>query len=329
MTELTGDRKPRGAPMTLAADSMLSCSTAEERGTYAILAAIKPNDGNDTVLRMAGWLAEQEHQELQIVSVIETAPLISSFAAGVPVIPPFHDEEERRAIKRALRTAYQRTGHSAARFRVDVLEGSAPDTIAEIAREREVRMVVVGKGTQGMLSHLLYGEQVMEIIRRSQSPVLVVPPNPSMPIERAMVAFDFSMASIRAAVTAHEILGPGGRLTLVHVATPRRVRGKRSQWWLRSIERRTREALGEFARALPPRAGVTVEMEKVHGEPVDVLTAYAQSQEMQLVACGWHEHALLERMFVESNTVSLLHRAECAVLVAPEPRRGGERDGAA
>jgi nucleotide-binding universal stress UspA family protein len=41
---------------------------------------------------------------------------------------------------------------------------------------------------------------------------------------------------------------------------------------------------------------------------------------MQLLACGWHEHALLERLFVTSSTVELLHRAQCAVLVAPEPR---------
>ena len=315
--------------MIPAADSVLSCSTAREQSSYAILAAIKPNDANDAVLAMAEWLAEQERQELQIVSVIENAPLLSSFAAGVPAIPPFHDDEERRAIKRTLRAAYERTGHSAPRLRVDVLEGSAPETIAEIARQREVRLVVVGKGTRGMLSHLVYGEQVMEIIGRSESPVLVVPPNPSIPIERAMVAFDFSMASMRAAIAAHEMLGPGGRLTLMHVATPRRIMGKRSQWWLRSIERRAREALGEFVRALPPRAGVTVEMEKVHGEPVDVLTTFARSQGMHLLACGWHEHALLERMFGGSNTADLLHRAECAVLVAPEPRGGRKGGGAA
>jgi nucleotide-binding universal stress UspA family protein len=74
---------------------------------------------------------------------------------------------------------------------------------------------------------------------------------------------------------------------------------------------------------------VTVEMEKMHGEPVDVLAAYAHSQEMQLLACGWHEHALLERMFGGSHTADLLHRAECAVLVAPEPRGGRKGDGAA
>jgi nucleotide-binding universal stress UspA family protein len=313
--------------MTHPADSVLTCYAADEGGTYSILAALKPHDPNDAVLEMAQWLAEHERRELHIVSVLETAPLISSVAAGAPTIPPFHDEEERRAVKRDIRAAYQRSRHAGPRVRVDVREGSAPATVADVAREHEARIVVVGKGRHGLLSHLLYGEQVMEIIRESQTPVLVVPPNLSLPIERAMVAFDFSLASIRAAVTAHEMLGPGGRLTLVHVATPRRVTGKRSQWWLRSIERRTRETLGEFARALPARPGVAVEMEKLHGDPVDVLTTYAHSHGMQLLACGWHEHALLERLFVASNTVELLHRAPCAVLVAPEPR-ASDRDAA-
>jgi nucleotide-binding universal stress UspA family protein len=68
-------------------------------------------------------------------------------------------------------------------------------------------------------------------------------------------------------------------------------------------------------------------MEKLHGDPVDVLTTYAQSHAMQLLACGWHEHALLERLLLSSSTAELLRRAQCAVLVAPEPR-GRDRDAA-
>jgi nucleotide-binding universal stress UspA family protein len=316
--------------MTLVADSVLSCSITEGGGSNAILAAVRPGDAGDSVLRMARWLAERGSRELHIISVIENAPPISPFAAGVPVIPPFHDEEERQLVKRELIAAYERTGRASGHVRVDVVEGSAPSTITDVAREHKVHMMVVGRGTHGFLSHLIYGEQVREIIRLSQCPVLVVPATPPAPIERAMVACDFSLASIRAAVTAHEMLGRGGRLTLVHVARPRNVTGKRSQWWLRAIERRTRQTLGEVVRALPARAGVTVEMEKLHGEPVDVLIGYAQSHDMQLLACGWHEHALLERLVGGSNTVELLHRAECTVLVAPEPRGGGDGgDGAA
>lgn len=322
-------RTPNGESMTSAAASVLSFYSEEECGAQGILAAVKPNDQGGTVIRMAQWLAEHEHRELHVVSVVDATPLISAFAAGVPVIPPFHDEESRWAVKQELREACERSGRTASRFRVDVLEGPAAATIADIAREHEVRMVVLGKGTQGLLSHLVYGEQVMQIIRASRSPVLVVPTDAPVPIEQAMVAFDFSTASIRAAVTAYEMLGAGGRLSLVHVATPRRVTGKRGDWWLRAIERRTRATLSEFARALPSRAGVTVEMEKLHGDPVEVLSAYALSQKMQLLACGWHEHALLERLFRESHTTELLHRAQCAVLVAPDPGGGGTRDGAA
>jgi nucleotide-binding universal stress UspA family protein len=306
--------------MTHAAAAILSSCAAAESETGAILAAIKPHVATDAVLTTAQWLAEHERRALHIVSVIDTAPLLSSVAAGAPATPPFHDEEDRRAVKRNLRAAYRRTGFVASRLRIDVVEGPPAETIAYLARMRDARMVVVGKGTHGLLSHLVHGETVMEIIRHARNPVLVVPADPVVPIERAMVAFDFSTASVRAAVAAHELLGAGGRLTLVNVATPRRVMGRRGQWWLRSIERRTRATLGEFARALPPRAGVTVDMEKLHGDPVKVLTAYAETHAMQLLAYGWHEHALIERLFVDSNTDQLLHRAHCAVLVAPEPR---------
>jgi nucleotide-binding universal stress UspA family protein len=317
----------RKESITHAAASVLSCYAAGESSTHAILAAIKPHDASNAALAMAQWLAEHERRELHVVSVIDTAPPISSVAAGAPFVPPFHDERERRTVERALRAAFQRHGRTAARYRIAVLEGSAAPTVAAIARDHEVRMVVVGRGSHGLLRHLLYGEQVMEIIRESQSPVLVVPPDATTPIDRAMVAFDFSMASVRAATTAHEMLGAGGRLTLVHVANPGVLTGTRSRWALRSAGRRTRETLEEFARVLPPRRGVIVETERLHGDPVEALTAYAASQSMQLLACGWHEHALLDRLFGESDATELLHRAQCAVLIAPEPR-GREFDDA-
>jgi nucleotide-binding universal stress UspA family protein len=207
------------------------------------------------------------------------------------------------------------------RLRVDVVEGLAPAVIGDFALEHEVRIVVVGRESPGALDQRLHGEHVMEIIRRSSCPVLVVPTKPILPIERAMVVFDFSTASIRAAATAHGMIGPGGRLTLVHVATPHRVTDERSQWWLRSAERRARETLRDFAGALPRRAGVAVDTEQIRGRPVDGLIAYARSNGMDLLACGWHEHGLLGRMLGASVTAELLHRADCPVLVAPEPRR--------
>jgi nucleotide-binding universal stress UspA family protein len=209
---------------------------------------------------------------------------------------------------------------------VSLVDGSGADTIAAAAREAEAGIVVVGKGTHGRLSHLVHGDQVMDLVRRTGSPVLAVPPNSVVPVERAMVALDFGLASIRAAATAHELLAGGGRLSLVHVATSDRAASIRSQWWLRSVERRTHEMLRDFAAALPRRAGVAIETEQIHGDVADALVAYARSRGMQLLACGWHEHASLGRFLTESTTAKLLHRADCAVLVARETGRGARDD---
>ena len=209
---------------------------------------------------------------------------------------------------------------------VTVVDGAGADATALAAREAEAGIVVVGKETGGRLSHLVHGDHVMEVVRRTRSPVVVVPPDAAMPIERAMVAFDFGLASIRAATTAHEMLAGGGRLSLVHVATSDRAESIRSQWWLRTVERRTHEMLRDFAAALPRRAGVAVETEQIHGDVADALVAHARSRGMQLLACGWHEHASLGRFLAESTTAKLVHRADCAVLIAPEARPGARDD---
>ena len=264
--------------------------------------------------------------------------LLMTGAAAFARSRPVEDERSTRAVLAAtnpndesetvLRMAQwladrgHRTPHV-----VTVVDGSGADAIADAAREAEAGVVVVGKGTHGRFSHLVHGDRVMDVIRGTRTPVLVVPPDASVPIERAMVAFDFGAASIRAATTAHELLGAaGGRLSLVHVATADRGASIRSQWWLRSVERRTHETLRDFAASLPRRAGVAVETEQIHGDVADALLAYARSRGMELLACGWHEQASLGRFLAESTTAKLLHRADCAVLVAREPRRGARSD---
>jgi nucleotide-binding universal stress UspA family protein len=295
----------------------------------AILVAIKPDDGGNAAVGAAQWLAEHERRALHIVSVIETAPLISPFAAGTPALPPFHDESERREVKRRLREFFERSGHRASTYRFDVMEGSAAETVTDIAREHDAAVVVIGTGTDGRISHLIYGEQTIEIVRMSRSPVLIVPPAASYPFERAMVAVDFSGASLRAALTAQEMLGAGGSLTLVHVKRPQGTAEKGAGRWNEAFGRRMREKLVQFARLLPEKPGLAIELDILHGAPADVLTAYVHTHAMQLLACGWHDHALMERIFVRSNASELIHRTECAVLVAPEPRSGANNDDAA
>jgi nucleotide-binding universal stress UspA family protein len=286
----------------------------------AILVAVKPDDPDNRALPAAQWLAEHAHRELHVVSVIDTAPLISPFAAGTPALPPFHDVSERDEVKRRLQEVVERPEHRPSTHRVSTLEGNPAVTITDLAREHDATVIVIGTGTHGKLSHLIHGEQALEILRRSRSPVLVVPPAATFPIVRAMVAVDFSAASKVAAATALAMLAAGGCLTLVNVRNARQGSTRGAGWPSVAGGKRRRETLSQFARGLPEKPGVVVETTVLHGSPTELLLTYAYAHEMQMLAFGWHDHAPLERIFVHSNAVELLHRAVCMVLVAPAPR---------
>jgi nucleotide-binding universal stress UspA family protein len=305
--------------MTHAATAAFPALESEvDTGSATVLVAMKPDDDGTAALAMGQWLADHERRDLRVVSVIETTPVISARASGAPSLPPFHNEGELTAVRRRLREAIAESGHGARACRIDVREGSAAAAITRHARRCGARVVVIGTGAQGRIGHLVYGERALEIARTVLSPVLIVPPGATPPIERAMVAVDFSRASLRAALSAHEMLGPGGRLTLVHVKRALRVDAKSVGWWNMAFEQRTRERLEQFARVLPESPGVTVDTELLHGEPADVLTAYAHSHAMQLLACGRRDLPLLKRMFLRSVSTALIRRAQCSVLVAPE-----------
>ena len=258
------------------------------------------------------------------VAAARSRPVVSERSTGA-VLAATRPDGANDAVLRVAQWLAERVDR-APRV-VTVVSGSGADAIARAAREAEAGLVVVEQGTHGRWHHLVHGDRVMEVVRRTRAPVLVVPQDASVPIERTMVAFDFDAASIGAATTVHEMLGAaGGRLSLVHVATSDRGASIRSQWWLRSVERRTHEMLRDFAASLPRRGGVAVETEQIHGDVTDSLVAYARSRGMQLLACGWHEQASPARFLAESTAAKLLHRADCAVLVARDLRHGGRDD---
>ncbi|MEO5814181.1 MAG: universal stress protein [Gemmatimonadaceae bacterium] len=288
--------------------------------TGVVLVAMKPDGDGDAALAMGQWLAEHERSELRIVSVMETTPIISASAAGAPALPPFVDDDEREHVIRRLREIIGDNGHNSRASRIDLRQGSPAATITRFAREHGAGLIVIGTGSHGRIGHLIYGERVAEIVGNSETPVLIVPPDAASPIERAMVAVDFSLASERAAASAHRMLGRGGRLTLVHVKRAPGADAGGAGKWDESFGPRTSAALARFARTLGKTPGVRVDVDVLHGEPTEVLTTYALEHGMQLLACGVRHHGVLEQVLSRSVTTGLIRGAHCAVLVAPAPR---------
>lgn len=295
-------------------DSHPDPSCARQDGP--VLVALKPFDGGESAIAMAHWFADRRHSPLQAMSVIEMGDM-GMAVAGLPPLPQDYYDRERDevAIDLLARIRHPADGRHA---RADVLEGPPGSTVARAAAERGASLIIIGTGQHGMLGRFLYGERALEVVRNAESTVLVVPPYAEPPVRRAMVAVDFSQASVRAALAALDMLDEGGCLTLVHVeSVPRHLDG-RSRVAEMEVEQRTRSLFTRFLDALPKAAGITVETATLRGDAVGALLRYAEEQEVDLIACGRRRHSIVERLLVGSVSTALIRGAPCCVLVAPE-----------
>jgi len=141
-----------------------------------LLVAVKPYDRCDATLEMAQWLADQEERPLHALTVLETNDTVA-IAAGIPVLPEQYHAEERAAVADLLEERLARHGeHPGLERRVDVMQGPAARSVADVAEERDASAIVVGTGSHGRLGRLVYGEHAVQISRLTDRPLLVVPP---------------------------------------------------------------------------------------------------------------------------------------------------------
>ncbi len=291
----------------------------------AVLVALKAYDGCDAALHLARWLAADQERPLHAVSVLEPNEM-AAVTVAVPVTPERRQADERSAIAEQLEKRLSRVpGATAMGGRVDVVDGPAAHTVADVARERAAHAVVVGTGQHGPLGRLVYGERAVQIARLSDRPVVVVPPNAKAgPVSEAIVAVDFSPASQRAARFAIDMLADDGKLTLVHVKNAVNLSEEGAGWWEEAYERRAVELFRRFAASLRPDRGITVSTHLVHGDVAATLLARAREQGAGLIACGGRRHSFIERMLLGSVSTELIRRAACVVVVMPDHGPDGE-----
>jgi nucleotide-binding universal stress UspA family protein len=303
-------------------------SSPETRGAShePVLVAVKPYDGFETALAMAQWLATQQHRPLQLLSVLEPNETVA-IAAGIPLVTEHYHTGEHAAIGDLLEARLGRTADGLeVDHRVDVVEGPTARTIVDLAHDRNAHVVVVGTGQHGKIGRVVYGERAVQISRLSDRPVLVVPPTAKAgPVREAIVAVDFSPASLRAARFALDLIADDGELVLVHVKSAVNLSDEGAGWWDEAYKRRTTDLFRRFTAQLRPGRGIRIGTQLLHGDVADSLLAYAR-HDAGLIACGGRRHSFIERMLLGSVSTQLVRRAECPVLIVPNREGEGNED---
>jgi nucleotide-binding universal stress UspA family protein len=288
--------------------------------TARILVATDGRAGALGALRVARRLAEGGGPAVEVISVYEPMDLYAAGSASeVAAFPPHYIPAAVEAVRTRVEAQLQALGPQSAGWPLTVEAGRVGPMIARAAAARGSTLVLVGLRQPGGVERWLARETLLRLIHLSPATVLAVPEEMAEPPREAVVAVDFSEFSLHAAREAAQLLAPGGLLHLAHVTWPTSgLEGwSESVEWVRTYRGGVQQRMQELASELrvPGRFEVAVHM--LEGDPAREILKLGGEVGADLIATGSHGAGFLGRLILGSVSNTLVHKARCAVLVAP------------
>lgn len=281
-------------------------------------------DGSDTSLTALEWAVREAARRALPLRVLHAWSVpIPPVAMGPAVMRP-DDDVLRQAASEVLDSAVERA--RAVDPRVEVvgkLEAGPPATLLLEAADHAALLVV---GTSGLdtFSEFFLGSISMQCVTHASCPVAVVPRVADLheagpDAGRVVVGIDGSPLSVDAAHAAFEAASVRGvGLTLLHVwnAPGYDTAGITLPNTMKLDEAHQDELrdMAETVDGLQEKyPDVQVEQRLEQGKPGKVLAAASRGAE--LIVVGSRGHGGFARLMLGSTSHSLLHHAECPVLV--------------
>lgn len=138
-----------------------------------IVAATDFSEPAERASRLAVDLARAHGAELVLLHVFVELPLYAETPATT--VAQVYDEQ-RRWVQDELDVRAKNAAAGNLRVRTRLETGSAPETIAAIAREESADLVVVGTHGRTGLDRVMLGSVAERVVRVAPCPVLVVRP---------------------------------------------------------------------------------------------------------------------------------------------------------
>jgi nucleotide-binding universal stress UspA family protein len=244
-----------------------------------LLAAVDFSEPSRTALRMAARLAAYGGAELHVLHAED--PLLCAAARMQGITLSAQAREELNAFVAASLP-------SATAVHVHVIGGEAVDVICNIARREQVDVIVIGTHGMSGAERLMFGSTSEGVLRRSEIPVLLVPPTWFPPTTAAVdlvgmgpvvVGVDFTAGSLEAVGAAFQLARMlDTSLELVHVVPELPVIARWRGHADRSISRRMEEARAELSRlARGLKMGVAVSTHVENGPVAECIAHAAHS----------------------------------------------------
>lgn len=279
--------------------------------------------GGTQALRSGTAIAARCGTDVVVTSVVEPPPLYT-FETNRAMLLPWLVEQQIGERRETVYDRLHRAGvlpSTTSEPRVEVRYGESADAIAEVAREQDARIIVMGIGPHSLRHRLFSSGTAWATGQRAPCPVLAVADDVPDLARVAVVATDFSPESIHAARAALPLLAPGAVVYIVHAWS--RVEAAFPSVQLATLNEAYAASLPErftlLRQALGHADGVTFEAVALEGKPAELVLSVARAKEADLIVAGTHGRGAVERWLLGSTSSAVLHGADCSVLLAPQP----------
>ena len=284
-----------------------------------LLVALEERHPVDGALHLAQVLARRDQVNAHLLAIVRPLAFPQALVAAddLAAIEQGRLQQARDGARQALHRAHG----IATYWSTEAVLGGSASVLARVARERGSALTIIGMALPHAPERMACEDAVLQIVRKSQIPVLAVPPSTDRLPRRAIVAVDFSAPSRRAAAMALTLLRSRGTLTLAHVQ-PEVDFAALGRPGLDAIYASGRDALlqeleTELRKQIGDARDVTVDTLVLHGDASEALLGRAREGSYDLIAAGTAGLAAPDVHDMGSVSSALLRGAACAVLVVP------------
>jgi len=148
-----------------------------------ILCPVDHSEQARQALLWASAIAEHRGAELTVLSVVE--PLLAE-AAGIRLGVDLARADDERALRDLVEATVPERVRQASHVRMELAIGNPSDVILHTGRTLNAGLIVMGTHGLGGLRKLLLGSTTEQVLRRTEWPVLAVPPGAvSVPVRQS------------------------------------------------------------------------------------------------------------------------------------------------
>lgn len=261
--------------------------------------------------------ATQRRARVHVLSVLEPLPVVVP-PLGTPVLAPAISRAREDELRTDMVEQLLKLGRLA-EWTTEIRVGTPAETIAEIAKQRQIDLIIVGASHHGMVDRLLGGETATHLARLVNRPLLVAASSMSRLPKRVIVALDLAPVNRSALVRALETLGSPESLSCVHVEPRSEALGVDWAEFDAEYRAEVERAFGKVNAALTCLPRVQSGLVIMHGEVAREINQFADDAKAEMIVLGVKRRRPFSVAPGGGIAMRVLRTARCSVLLVPNP----------